>query len=176
MRNQKRFGFVLASVALLASCFAEWRYDGDGQLVDHGMWEANHRYVLDLGKLDLSDSKPRRFRMSRLPEREFVSGLLVTPRTNDGSLPEDLGTTLVSVRVADSKGDVIMSVSKRLREWTRTSGFDYADAFLYGGDDAPSWFTPVNGDTYWLTVSVSPDSAGLPSLQAHVVLRSGGWK
>lgn len=175
---RKRRSLVLfVVIPLLGSCFAEWRYDGDGQLVDNGMWAATDRYVLDLGALDLtSGGAPRRMRMSHLPETEFFAGIQITPLTDLESLPEDLGSAVVSMRLANTKGDTVMSVSKPLREWRKSSSRVETDAFLYVRDDLSSSFTPMNGNTYWITVSVVPDQSGPARLQARLILKSGGWK
>jgi hypothetical protein len=172
---QNRAALLFAAV-LLGSCSAEGRYAGDGQLIDHGPGAANERYVLDLGTLDLANVQQMQLRMSSLPATEFVAGVQVEPVEPLARLPEDFGAAVVSMRLADADGATVISISKPLREWTRSESVDRPEYFFYVRDDSPTRFTPVKGQSYSLTVTVSPAPVAEAPVQTRILLKSGGWK
>jgi hypothetical protein len=170
-----RAALIFAAI-FLGSCSAERQYAGDGQLIDHGPGAANERYVLDLGAVDLASAQRMQLQMRGLPETEFVAGLQVEAVDPVAPLPEGFGAAIVSMRLADADGATVISVSKPLREWTRSEAVDRPEYFFYVRDDSPTRFTPVTGKSYSLTVTVSPAPVAETPVRARILLKSGGWK
>ena len=65
-------------VVLLAGCYDVSEYTGDGKLVDNGARSATDRYILNLGLIDLRKQQKYTYRISGLPEENFIAGIELT--------------------------------------------------------------------------------------------------
>jgi hypothetical protein len=160
---------------LIGSCSAERRYAGDGQLVDNGPGAANERYLLDLGTLDLTNARQVQRRMQNLPATDFVAGIEVAPAEHS-ALSDGFGAAVISMRLVDAQGTSLISVSRPLREWTRSARADRPECFFYVREGSPTRFTPIKGHSYSLIMTVSPSPAAEEPVRARILLKSGGWK
>ena len=159
-----------------------WRYPkvwecGDGQLTDTGPRASHSRYVARLGLLPLDRATDRSYKLCKLPNEPLVLGFNVKlaggfPLFQDPS-PEwlQLKEIEVSVRVIDSRGVVLIDHDGPLvGAWTWSG--PYADgAFVYG----ETRIQAQPADSYDIHVTITPTNE-LTGVQAHLILRGGGWK
>lgn len=185
---------LLAPILALACGDSAARYRGDGTLVDHGPGDAGHRYALDLGPIEVGES---RFALAGLPPAEFTLGFEIT-----GPVGECLHETRpidprVSLRMENESGEAVIAEDAPLRDWVWSGSVLCDRAFVYrvgqteqillatgassshrvGAGPAGGWgtrFTPRRSDTYRLAVRVSPSS--LEPYRLRLKAETAGWK
>ncbi len=116
----------------IAGCARYISYSGDGRFVDNGPLMYSMRYVLDLGPIDLETHNTRTYRLSELPNAEFVVGLeLVEPSPNSvrGPRPDHRGRVRVELRT--SAGAVVISENQPLSEWVWSYALGGTTSRLY---------------------------------------------
>ena len=72
------------AILLLGGCSNEVGYSGDGRLIDNGVTAADHRYVIEVGAIDLSRKGAATFRMSGIPRTYYALGLQVPDGADRG--------------------------------------------------------------------------------------------
>lgn len=191
-------------IALLAvNCVAEHRYSGDGVLTDHGLFEIHHRYVVDLGDLDLANQSERTFSMSGLPRETFTIGLLVRqPAGATEPLYEirPVSSVIVRLELSNERGELVISEEAPLNEWVWSGPVDESfQSFVYvpgahvevpledgavrlelvGKKADEGWgtyFTPRRFGRYVAKVNVIHADPGAATYEFRVIAYGGGWK
>lgn len=122
-------GLGLAGVALASGTVS---YTGDGTLKDYGKSHPLHRYVLDLGSIDLAKNSMFKFKVGALPNRSFVFGfrLKIDPPQPNIMAPLPI-TTRVRLTLTDSTGKVLINEDASLRDWTWSYPGTGDSAFIY---------------------------------------------
>jgi hypothetical protein len=163
-----------AAAVLLACCGRETPYTGDGRLIDEGLTDANNRYVIEVGRIDLGRPGAAIFSMSGIPDTYFVIGLQIpaAPGRNAGvaaDSPADVSLELT--RVPDG---MVALITGPLRDWTGPPPQPGGPAFVYQKRPS-SFFDAFVEAHYRLNVSVNvPDPAIPPG--TLIVFKSAGWK
>jgi hypothetical protein len=147
---------VLVLCGLLSACT---RHSGDGELTDRGPFAYSRRYTVDLGVIDLGNAASAKYRLTGLPEGEFIVGVEIS-----GLAPLDSGTdnrlatsANLAVEVRDSQGKVYVAEASPLRSWVDSGAIRDTKGFFY---QAGTRFTSTGGD-YTLLLKVEPNG-GLP--------------
>lgn len=171
--RRKTLLFAVALMGALTGCDTVAQYAGDGRLTDKGPTAATDRYVLDLGQVSLKAPTSATFKMKNLPKTEFVIGLELrssAPKLEQASINPMVGITLLE------DGKAIISKEAKLSEWTWSVHSPGNYAFVYGREQPSTYFTPVAGKSYELTLKVKDPDRGNANYTAALVAKSGGWK
>lgn len=165
----------LVALAALAACTPDVHYRGDGTLVDQGFTARDHRYVVELGPLDLAHTGSHVFHFSGLPKEHYVVGLQVPLAAARGSDPDSGTTANVALQLMRGGRGQVLIITGPLREldWATEGRSD--SSFVYRHRNYESYFDAEPGEQYELRVDVNvPDAAIAPGTK--VELKSGGWK
>lgn len=161
----------LSIVALWMATSASLWYDGDGVLRDYTPMHPGHRYVLDLGAVDLWKDGSYQFDVGPFPPRTFNPGLWLSlpgpfPDGTLGNRPDGKAQfTLIG-----SKGEVAFSgIADVGSGWSVALGRDIA--FVAAGYD----FVPTKGERYSLLVDITASNVS-DGYSARIVMASLGWK
>lgn len=166
---------LFITLLTLNGCERELSYSGDGKLVDRGA-SSTERYVLDLGRLRLSEPSLRTFKISQLPETSFVIGLDVAWGSNDSQAGQT-GRPNPTVRVMlETESTALLSRQAKLADWTWSIPANTRNAFVYGRDEFSTYFEADSKKSYKLTVEVVEGDNLSPNSIANLRLKSGGWK
>ncbi len=189
---------TLVACAILFSACATSNFQGDGKLVDHGLFAAKDRYVLDLGPVDLARTGKYAYTMSNLPEVTFVIGLeIVEAEANrsTGNRPPHAGRVRLLLETSDH--EIVVDEDNALRSWVWSFGVGDFESFLYRRGDAYSvsekdgtshgvhvgvrkdegwgtFFLPRPDIKYQLTLEVLEAQA--QPRPTRLLLKGGGWK
>lgn len=166
---------LLASITLLSACSKPIAYSGDGRLIDNGVTAPDHRYVIEVGNVDLARSGSFSFKMAGLPGSYFVVGLQIPVRSNQGSGEHPATPANVSLEIVKEQGDMVALVIAPLHDWTWSNPQHTDSAFVYLRESPRSYFDAFTENRYLVKVTVNvPD----PSIAAGslIVLKSAGWK
>jgi hypothetical protein len=150
---------VLLVTLVFLAC-DEARYSGDGKLTDD-RFSPSQRFVLTLGRIDLSRRGLRTFRLAGLPSRDFAIGFEVSgPRTANRPLCDSRPISpTVKMTLKDEHGRIVIDESRPLEEWVWSGSPHESTSFVYLG--GKSHDVPV-GDGF-----VSPQPIGVKD--------DGGW-
>lgn len=168
------FSLSMAALILMGSCAEKSSYSGDGRLIDNGVTAPDHRYVIEVGKVDLSQLGSATFKMAGLPRNYFVVGLQI-PASAIGIGEHRDSPADVSLEVVREQGSMVALVIAPLREWTWSNPKHQAAAFVYLRDSARSYFDSFTEDRYLVKVTVNVPDSTIPA-GALIVLKSAGWK
>lgn len=173
--NSRYVSLLLGFVAILSGCARDIPYSGDGHLVDHGLTAPDHRYVAEIGTLDLSRPGTKTFRFAGLPKAHYVIGLQLPLAADKGADP-DSGTVadvaLQLMRVGEGQVLIITGPLRGL-DWVGDS--DGMSAFAFRRKDYEAYFDAEPKEHYELRVVVNHPDPALPP-GTEVVVKSGGWK
>jgi len=188
---------AVASVVVNSGC-AGWAYQGDGKLRDSGPLASRHRYVLDLGPIDLGRTGKYTYTMSNMPAVDFAIGLEIVevePNRFTGNQPVHSGS--IRLLLETSNHEIVISEDGPLKSWRRSFVRDNFESFLYrkgeehwitnkDGTTSPvadgvrtdegwgSFFLPRSNITYRLTLEVL-EAQALPR-PTRLLVQGGGWK
>jgi hypothetical protein len=181
-------GLLLTALAALA--FVIWRiggleyyarvtrhppveYRGDGRFFDTG-WDAGiHRFVVDLGSIDLATDGQYTFELQGLPVVHFVPYIVVsTPLVLNNSDRPQKGWVLTSARVQLSHADKPMvDLNAPLNEWIWSGNIGSDSSMLYLRDGC---FDASPSRTVRLVITISNAAADAPP--ARLIVTGGGWQ
>jgi len=198
--DRSRFVRILALIvaATLSSACVVSNFRGDGKLVDYGPFAARHRYVLDLGPVDLGRTGKYTYTMSNLPSVDFVIGLeIVEAQANQftGNQPAHSGS--IRLLLETSNHEIVISEDGPLESWIWSFAKGNFESFLYrtgkehwitnkDGTTSPvpdgtrtdegwgTYFLPRPDITYRLTLEVL-EAQALPR-PTRLLVTGGGWK
>lgn len=162
---------LLSIVAIWMATSSSLWYRGDGVLRDYTPMHPGHRYVLDLGSVDLRKDGVYQFEVGPFPPRTFNPGLWLTlpepfPDGTLGNRPDGKAQfTLIG-----SMGEVVFSdVADMGSGWSVALGRDIA--FVAAGYD----FVPEKGERYSLLIDIAASNVS-DGYSARIVMASLGWK
>ena len=165
---------ILALPMLASGCDSATQYSGEGKLVDNGPSAATDRYVLDLGPVSLKTAASASYKFRNLPKENFVIGIEL--RAIEGSkLAQGAIDPVVSLTLLEN-GNALVAKEARLNDWTWSVHSPGNNAFVYGREKPGTYFTPVPGKQYELTLRVKEPDRSMASYSASLVAKSGGWK
>jgi hypothetical protein len=133
---------ILIVVSAMPGCVdATSRYVGDGTFVDHG-WAIYGRYEVILGEIAFDRAQELRFRMAKLPRREFNLGIRLNPETCS-AMESD---SVVRIVVTNERGEGVVREEHLLKDlqWMRAQGDECRAPFGYAGGDKQE--TPLGDD------------------------------
>jgi len=153
--------------------YPDLNYTGDGSFNDYGRRSGIHRFVLDLGSVDLNDDSYRAYDLKGLPEVEFVCYLrLDHPLDIGGGSTGEFksGETVIEMKLIDRES-TIFSESAPLKDWIWSGSVGALKSDLY---TKRTVFIPEKTKTYKLTVKTTVTNS--ESLKGEILLMGGGWK
>lgn len=172
-----RYMRILLIASVVAGCNGVSQYDGDGVLVDQGRFAATDRYVLELGTVNLGQSNVISYRISGLPEANYVVGFEVPMEvTPDNTRNIGLQYPIVSVSLRGSKGQIVFASEGRLDHWTWAVPAEGEYVFVYDRDRNPTYFDVLSGGDQEFQLVVQIQGNGQSDIQARILAKSGGWK
>ena len=166
---------IATSLVLLGGCAKEVTYSGDGRLIDHGLTAADHRYVVEVGSVDLSHTGSARFRLVGLPRTYFVIGLQVPGGVTRGSAGSAMTPADVSLEMTQEDYGMVALITAPLRDWTWLNPKLGEPTFVYLRRSSGSYFDAFSEARYRLDVVVNVPDPSIPA-GSIVVLKSAGWK
>ncbi len=164
----------MAGLILIGSCAEKSSYSGDGRLIDNGVTAPDHRYVIEVGKVDLARVGSATFKMAGLPRNYFVVGLQIPAGALSASGHRDSPAD-VSLEVVREQGSMVALVIAPLREWTWSNPRHETAAFVYLRESARSYFDSFTEHRYLVKVTVNVPDPSIPA-GTLIVLKSAGWK
>jgi hypothetical protein len=177
IRNISRLLIVLGVVVLGGVWFSTaWTYSGDGHFVDNGPFAANDRYLVELGTIDLTAKSERTYRLENLPEVNFVVGIQLFPKDHSMSMDKTVVNPTIYLKLYKEDGTSIFGILDPLERLTWSTPLPATNAFVYQRELPSSFFTADRHNIYFLTVSVIEPDQAASSVDAKVLLKSGGWK
>ena len=170
-------GVIVAVMAglVVGACDSAVMYKGDGKFIDNGIFAAKDRYVLDLGALPLSKNGSRSYEIGNLPAESFVVGLELIGAPNV-SLDSRPFNPMVAFELTDGGGKVLMRRKSPLKEWTWSVPSTNEWAFIYGEGAQDTFFKPVPGSSFRLSVEVTNADPATEPYTSRLVAKAGGWK
>jgi hypothetical protein len=173
----------LISFVPSSDAYSVKRYRGDGHLVDQGWWFPGHRYILDLGPIEISESKKYEYKLLGLPLTRMTLGFEV-PNPAVGNclcelfFPKPI-RPIVKMIVTDSQGREVIREEGPLHEWTWSGSS--TDSFIYrnGGEkDAGKGtaFVPRTKEQYTLRIEILKPVSTLGKQAVKLIAVGGGWK
>ena len=166
---------IAGALVLLGGCAKEVNYSGDGQLIDHGLTAADHRYVVEVGSVDLSHAGSTRFKLVGLPRTYFVIGLQVPGGVDRGSAGSAATPADVSLEMTQEDYGMVALITAPLRDWTWLNPKLGEPTFVYLRRSSGSYFDAFSEARYRLDVVVNVPDPSIPA-GSIVVLKSAGWK
>lgn len=166
----------LLTLILLAGCApTPPPYSGDGTLTDLGLTAPDHRYVADIGAIDLTRTGETVYHFAGLPKAHYVLGMQVpvpaaTGAGTDSPVVADVALQLM--RVGEGQ---VMIITGPLRSLDWASEPTPASSFVFRRKDYEAYFDAEPKEHYELRVVVNTPDPGVPP-GTRVMVKSGGWK
>jgi hypothetical protein len=174
--NSKILFPILAFLMILTSCNKGSAYSGDGKLIDNGRSDPNHRYVLDLGSVNLGQDGQYTYSIKNLPKETFIIGFEVTiDPPNKYILDEKPIDCILKLRIEDEAGVAKVSEEANIRDWVWSGPVTGESVFIYRRGEPGTYFTPERGRTYKLTLQVSK-STKHTVYPIKLIGSTSGWK
>lgn len=177
------YAVFLCGLISLASCSAV-NFQGDGAFVDRGPLAAKDRYIVDLGKVDLTKIGQHKYSIGNLPSVPFATGLEIresSPNVDPRRRPLHVGR--VRLLLESEEGQMVFAEDAPLSDWAWTYDRGESESFLYRAGKgagpaldraAGSLFVPRSGAKYRLTFEVvEPQPSARPT---RLLLKGGGWQ
>lgn len=164
-----------AAALLLGACAKQIAYSGDGRLIDNGLTAADHRYVVEVGSVDIARKGAITFKMAGLPRTYFVVGLQVPDGLDRGSGGGAPTPADVSIEVIQENYGMVALITAPLRDWTWPNPKTGDPRFVYLRRSSGSYFDAFTEARYDLNVVVNVADPSIP-VGSLVVLKSAGWK
>jgi len=204
MSTMEKWKLILRqSVALLAlillACH-EARYSGDGKLTDD-RFSPSQRFLLALGRIDMSRAGVRTFRLADLPTRDFAIGIQVSgPRPANEPLYDSRPISpVVRITLTDETGRIVIDESRALNEWVWSGSPHESTSFVYlqglsrdvpisngvvspqliGVKSDAGWgtsFTPRHDGSYLLRVEILDGDQRAQKYAIELRGVTGGWE
>jgi hypothetical protein len=164
------------SLALLAACAPEPPpYSGDGRLTDQGFTAPDHRYVADIGAVDLTRTGETVWHFAGLPKAHYVMGLQVPMAAASGAGADSAVVADVALQLIRIGEGQVMIITGPLRSLDWASEPTPDASFVFRRKDYEAYFDAEPKEHYELRVVVNtPDARVSPG--TRVMLKSGGWK
>ena len=141
---------------IVTGCNIGAPYSGDGKLIDYGISDPNHRYVLDLGSVNLGHDGQYVYSIKNLPKETFVIGLEVkVDLPNKKILDEKPFDCILKLKIEDEKGVVKVAEEANIRNWVWSGPVTGESVFIYRRGEPGTYFTPERSKTYKLTLQVT---------------------
>lgn len=166
----------LALSLLVAGCNNGRSYSGDGNLIDNGVLDPNHRYVLDLGAINLKHDCQYVYSIKNLPKELFVFGLEVKVEPpNKQILDEKPINCILQLKIEDETGVAKVAEEAKIHDWVWSGPSTGESVFLYRRGNPGTYFTPERGKTYKLTLQITKviKQATFP---IKLIGSTSGWK
>lgn len=163
------------AILLLGGCSNEVGYSGDGRLIDNGVTAADHRYVIEVGAIDLSRKGAATFRMSGIPRTYYALGLQVPDGADRGAGASTSTPADVSLEMTQEGYGMVALITAPLRDWTWLNPKPGEPTFVYLRRASGSYFDAFTEARYRLDVVVNVPDPSIPA-GSLVVLKSAGWK
>jgi hypothetical protein len=169
------FLFVAFSI-LVSGCNNGAAYSGDGQLIDYGISDPNHRYVLDFGSVNLEHEGQYDYSIKNLPKETFFIGLEVTVNPpNKQIFDEKPIDCILKLTIVDEKGVVKVAEDANIRDWVWSGPVTGDSVFIYRRGNPGTYFTPEKGKTYKLALQVSK-TIKKTAYPVKLIGSTSGWK
>jgi len=127
MKKRAALLSIIAAFCLVAGCYSEGTYEGDGVLVDKGLFAIYGRYDLRLGDVSLSESRDYIFRASKLPQERFAAGFNVQSLPND----EAYASVFVQLQILNEEQQIVVDEAGPLSEWVWGHAIGGSESFVY---------------------------------------------
>ena len=164
------------SLALLAGCAPEPPpYSGDGRLTDQGLTAPDHRYIADIGAIDLTHTGETIYHFAGLPKAHYVIGLQVPVAATRGAGADSQVTADVALQLMRIGEGQVLIVTGPLRSLDWASEPTPDASFVFRRKDYESYFDAEPKEHYELRVVVNTPDAGIAP-GTRVSVKSGGWK
>lgn len=149
-------------------------YQGDGNLINHGSFDANKGYTLDLGNINLSKNGFYKYTSSFLPKEKFVFGLVISSKdVIENPLPINAHLEII---VTDSMGIKVIEESAPIIDWVWTIARDSNHTFVYRRGEKGTYLSVNPFDTYSINLNVTNADESGNIYKAKFIGRTGGWK
>ncbi len=169
------FLFVALSI-LVTSCNNGAAYSGDGKLIDYGMSDPNHRYVLDLGSVNLGHDGQHVYSIINLPKETFVIGLEVkVDPPNRQIFDQKPIDCILKLKIEDEKGVVKVAEEANIRNWVWSGPVTGHSVFIYRRGEPGTYFTSERGKRYKLTLQVTQATKQI-AFPVKLIGSTSGWK
>ncbi|MCF6226395.1 MAG: hypothetical protein L3J22_08875 [Xanthomonadales bacterium] len=162
---------------VMAGC--DLQYTGDGDFIDKGSKVATHRFILNLGEINLNQKKSYKFKLKNLPSTRFTIGLSFVfdkPTKIAYQLSETRpNNAVISFKLMDNNEIITAMSNKKISSltWSQQAN-NKSGAFIYSRNH--SYFLPDNSKEYILTLDVNMQNTKQQVSTVELVLRGGGWK
>lgn len=166
---------MLVAAALLIGCHNAAPYSGDGKLIDYGVSDPNHRYILDLGPVKLDQDHQYVYTLKNLPVKNFVFGFeikLVPP--NKQFLDQRPINCSVKFRIEDENGIKLSEVAD-IRDWVWSGLGNGESVFIYRRDNPGTYFTPEERKSYKLIIDIT-NANKTTTYPIKLIGTTAGWK
>jgi hypothetical protein len=117
-----------------------------------------------------------RYRLENLPSETFVLGIQLTSSRGAPALSEGAVSAEIDLLLQDESGRTLLHKSGNLSEWTWSLPASAEWAFVYGSQPQGTYFTPVDGSSLSLVVTVSQAGSLDAAYSPRLVAKAGGWK
>ncbi len=167
---------ILVITSICYGCQSELPYSGDGTLIDFGVFNANHRYILDLGSVSLNQEHQYAYSINNLPEKNFVFGLelKLDPPEREFFEHKSIDCTLKFV-IADEKGKILLSEFGNIKDWVWNIPATGEWCFIYGRSELGSYFTPRLRQNYKIMFNITNTQKGT-TYPVKLIGKTSGWK
>ena len=168
-------GILIAS-SIFFGCQTKTPYSGDGKLIDHGTVDSNHRYVLDLGLVNLGQEQQYIYSIRNLPEKTFVFGLeikLYPP--NKQFFDQKPIDCILKFTIEDENGVIKISENGNIRDWVWSGPVTGESVFIYRRGVPGTYFTPEIQKAYKIKLDITKASKGT-TYPIKLIGTTAGWK
>jgi hypothetical protein len=175
MNNIILFLYVALSI-FITGCTTGAAYSGDGKLIDYGVSDPNHRYVLDLGSVNLGHDGTYVYSIKNLPKETYVIGLEVKVNPpNKNILDEKPINCILKLKIEDETGVAKIAEEANIRDWVWSGPVTGESVFIYRRGDPGTYFSPERGRTYKLTLEVAK-ATRQTNYPIKLIGSTSGWK
>ncbi len=171
--------YCISLLSVMVSCSTDLQYTGDGSFIDNGLEAVNHRYILNLGEINLNQRNNYKFKLKNLPSKKFVIGFdfVFEKPTKIAYQPSETRPNNAIVSFKLMANDVVITTLNNEKinslTWSQPAN-NKNGAFVYSRNH--SYFLPDNSKEYTLTFDVNKQNSKEKTYITELVLRSGGWK
>ena len=165
---------LLLFVFTIVGCGNNSGYKGDGQLIDNGTLNANERYRLNLGSIDLGRNGKYKYSVAGLPKDDFVFGMEIKSQKIIDK-PLDIKAN-VAISIIDSQGQIVVSENALISDWVWSIPVQSKTSFVYRREGKGSYLSPKPEEAYSIELTVSEANSSDSSYKANFLGITGGWK
>jgi hypothetical protein len=156
----------------LSAC-ASLVYSGDGHLQDKGPLEGLHRYVVDLGAIDLREPSTHSYVLRGLPDAELKVGFdVILDDQRATGVTERPINSVVDVRLQAPDKSILIHEHSSMNTWGWAERTDEPNIRFV----SRTAFRRDAGGSYALTVQVVEPDSGPLQYRTRLVLKGGGWQ